>query len=164
MNTSTIYNMLSSQKSRVFISPQCTVWLTIRSGRFCLRCSSSLVRALTDVSSSSPHLAATQPPSPLSPIRTAVGSSGCETCRRRLPTYYSRPAADWIGVTIVDRDRFGSCRPPPPVLCSASIGSVLLYTGPARLRLWHRLNIFHSARSHGDTQSPRSCPAPGGGC
>jgi hypothetical protein len=32
----------------------------------------------------------------------------------------------------VDRDRFGSCRPSPTALCSASIGSVLVYTGPAK--------------------------------
>jgi hypothetical protein len=52
---------------------------------------------------------------PLSLIRTVVGSSGCKTChRRRLPTCYSRLTADWIEVTIVDRDRFGSCRSPPP--------------------------------------------------
>jgi hypothetical protein len=91
-------------------------------------------------------------------------SSGCETRRRRLSTCYSCPAADWIRVTIMDRDRFGSCRSPPPALCSASIGSVLLYTGSARQSFLHRLGGFHSARSHGDTRSPQSCPVPGGGC
>jgi hypothetical protein len=94
----------------------------------------------------------------------AVGSSGCETHRHCLPTCYSHPAADWIGVTIVDRDRFGSCRPLPPALCSASIGSMLLYTDPARLSLLHRLDGFHSAWSRGDMRRPRSCPASGGGC
>jgi hypothetical protein len=38
----------------------------------------------------------------------------------------------------MDRDQFGSCRP-PLVLCSASIRSMLVYTGSARLSLLHRL-------------------------
>jgi hypothetical protein len=91
---------------------------------------------------------------PLSPIRTATDSSGCETRCRRLLACYNQPATDWGGVTIVDRDRFGSCRLPPPTLYSALIGSMLLYTGLARLSLLHQLDDFHSARSRGDTQSP----------
>jgi hypothetical protein len=82
-------------------------------------------------------------------------SSGCETRRRRLSTCYSCPAADWIRVTIMDRDRFGSCRSPPPALCSASIGSVLLYTGSARQSFLHRLGGFHSApEPRGHTKPP----------
>jgi hypothetical protein len=64
----------------------------------------------------------------------------------------------------LDRDRFGSCRLPPHALCSALIGSVLLYTGPNRLSLLHRLDGFHSARSRGDMRSPQSYHASGGGC
>jgi hypothetical protein len=62
---------------------------------------SSLVRASTGVSSSSPRLGTTWPPSPLSPIHTAAGSSGYETRHRRLPTCYSRAIAYWIEIDSV---------------------------------------------------------------
>jgi hypothetical protein len=136
-----------------------------------LRRDSTAAAAVPETRRRSCHQDAPPTAAPLAVIRIAVGSSGCETRRRHLPTYSRRPpacssrsTADWIGVTIVDRARFGSYWLPPPALCSVSIGSVLVYTGPARLSLLHQLDGFHPARSHGDTQSPRSCPAPRGEC
>jgi hypothetical protein len=62
---------------------------------------------------------------------------------------------------ILDQDRFGSCRPSPLVLCSASIGSVLPYTGPARLSLLHQLDDFSFGPESRGHANPLELPCAG---
>jgi hypothetical protein len=71
---------------------------------------------------------------PLSLICTAVGSSGCETRRRRHLTCYSRPTADWIGINSIAV----GCRP----LCSVLLRSHRCCFTLAWLSLLHRLDGF----------------------
>jgi hypothetical protein len=118
--------MVSSQNLG-FFSPRYIAWLTPRSPLFWSILSSIFIVARSCFDRRLFFIT--------TPRHDSAAAAAVSETRRRLPTCYSRSAADWIGVTIVDRDRFGSCRPPPPALYSASIGLVLLYTGPARLSL-----------------------------
>jgi hypothetical protein len=145
MNISDIHNMVSSQNLG-FFSPRYIAWLTLRSPLFWSILSSIFIVARSCFDRRLFFVT--------TPRRDSATAAAVSETRRRLPTCYSRSATDWIGVTIVDRDRFGSCRPPPPALYSASIGLVLLYTGPARL------SLLQLARRFSFGPEPRGHAAP----
>jgi hypothetical protein len=75
-------------------------------------------------------------------------------CRRRHPTYYSWPTADWIEI-----DSVAIGHHPCALFRFDRIGVALHRPGTAKSSASARR--VHSARSHGDTRSPWSCPAPG---